>query len=161
MGLRMRLFQLNQDKLDEIIENPEELFEIDYSEQQYNSIEIDKSWGGLKFMLSKIETSNPLKLSMLISSEQEIEGIDELTSDLYDVNFLTKEQVRELTTLLNKLTENNLKNNFDFKTMNENDVYGNPFDKTYFSYFAEYFEHLKKFYHTATKERKAVITFIS
>lgn len=158
----MTLFQLNQDELDEIIENPEEFFEINYLEEKYNSIDIDKSWDGLKFLLSKVDTNNSIRLSKLISSEQEIEGFEELeVTDIYNVNFLTLEQVKILTRELNNITENELKEKFDFKTMNEIDLNGNPFDDKSFSYFVEYFEKLKQFYQIASSGKKSVISFVS
>lgn len=161
MGLRMTLLQLNQNELDVIINNPEKFFEINPSGDKYYSIEIDKSWDGLKFLLSKIETNNSNELSKLVSSEQEIEGIEELVSDMYEVNFLTEEQVKRLSTALSKVTESEIKENFDFNLMNENDIYGNPFTEKSFLYFAEYFEKVKQFYQIATNENKAVISFIS
>lgn len=158
MGLRMRLLQLSQTDLEKIIDNPDEIFEINYSEEKYNSIEIEKSWDGLKFLLSKVKTRNKNELSKLISSEQEI-VLD--VSDIYDLNFLTQEQVQKITAELNNVTDSEIKEIFDFKTMNEMDIYGNPFDEKCISYFVEYFQKVKRFYQIATNKKKAVITFIS
>lgn len=158
----MTLFQLTQEKLDAILENPEELFNIDYLEDKYYSINIDKSWDGLKFLLSKVEAKNSVGLSKLISSLQEIKGLEELeVTDIYDVYFLTKEQVTKLSTELSNISITEIKENFDFNAMNENDIYGNPFDAESLLYFARYFEVLKQFYLIATIEQKSVISFIS
>ncbi len=159
MGLRMTLFQLNQNSLEDIIENPKNLFEINYSQEKYNSLDIDKFWDGLKFILSEVETNNSNELSKLISSKQEIEGLEEF--DIYDVNFLTNQQVKSLTTELSNFTESDLKEKFDFSSMNENDIYGNPFDQKSFLFFVENFRKLKWFYQNAMSKRKAVISFIS
>ncbi|GEM_PF-3099812 len=162
MGLRMKLFQLDQNLLDEIIENPEVILEINCSEEKYNAIEIDKSWDGLKFLLSKARMNNENELSKLISSEQQIDGFSELEiSDIYDVNFLTETQVQKLTAELNNVTDNEITEIFDFKAMNKMEVYGNPFNEESISYFLEYLKKVKSFYQNATNNKKAVISFIS
>lgn len=161
MGMTMQLFQLDQIRLNEIIENPELFFEIDTSSKEFNKIEIDKSWEGLKFLLSKSINYDSKDLTKLISSEQEISGIEELISDLYNVNFLNAIQVKELTLELLNLTFNDISKNFDFKEMNKIEVYGNPFDSDSLTYFLQYFEKIKEFYSTAMKNKKAVISCIS
>ena len=161
MGMTMQLFQLDQIMLNEIIENPELFFEIDPSSKEFNNIEIDKSWEGLKLLLSKSINNDFKDLTKLISSEQEISGIEELISDLYNVNFLNAMQVQKLTPELLNLTLNDISKNFDFKEMNEIEIYGNPFDTDSLTYFLKYFEKIKEFYSTAMKNKKAVISYIS
>ncbi len=91
-------------------------------------------------------SSNKNELSKLISSEQEFDGFEEPeVSDIYNVNFLTEEQAQKLTSELNNVTDNEIKEIFDFKIVNETDIYGNPLDEKSILYFVKHFQKLKSF----------------
>ena len=160
MGMTMTLFQMEQEILESILKNPETLFEFDHSDEKYNSVNIDKSWDGIKFLLSGGNNVNQkTNSSIIISSGQIIGEFDEY--DIYKVNFLTAYQVKECVVDLEKITMNYLQENFDPKTMNEKDLYCSPFDETSFDYLFEIYKKVKKFYLEAEQNNKAVITYIS
>ena len=154
MGLLMSLYQIKQEQLDAVLRDPETLFDV----APLYRIDIDKSWDDLRFLFSQIDHRVP----KLISREKEYEGFEFLEeSGLYDINFVSHQEVKELVIALNTLSEEKLQKAFDRDTMNEEELYAAPFDEHSFSYLKGHFERLKAFYTQASNENNAVITFIS
>ena len=156
----MTLFQIEQHILESILQDPETFFDIDSTDKKYNLINIDKSWDGIKFLLSNENDINQnINASKIISSGQTIGELEEY--DISEANFLTADQVKECVVDLEKITENHLRGNFDPKTMNESDVYCSPFDATSFDYLFENYQKIKSFYFEAGQFNKAVISYVS
>jgi len=96
MGMTMTLFQVNQNTLQKTIENQESFFEID-PDGECDSLNIDKSWDGIKFLLKQMDSQDQKKrLDQVISSSQKIGEFEEY--DIYEVNYLTDKQIKEFIT---------------------------------------------------------------
>ena len=159
MGMTMTLFQVEQKVLENTIENSETLFEINQDEK-CDSLNIDKSWCGIKFLLSQGFFANQdSTISKIISSGQSIGELDKY--DIYEVNYLTASQVKECIGDLEVITKNQLHENFDFEAMNKKEVFLSPFDENAFDYLFDNFQQVRDFYINAAENNNAVITYIS
>jgi len=156
MGMTMILFQVKQERLEHTIKNNETLFEIDPNEE-CDSINIDKSWDAIKFILKQISSDSIV--SKVISSGQEIGEFDEY--DVYEVNYLTAEQVRDCIIDLNEISKTHFEKNFDIKAMNDQEVYLESFDESAFDYLFENFMKIQTFYSNAAANNNGVITYLS
>jgi uncharacterized ubiquitin-like protein YukD len=156
MGMTMTLFQVKQEKLENIIINNETLFDIDPNEE-CDSIDIDKSWDAIKFILNRINSESIV--SKVISSGQVIGDYDEY--DLLEVNYLSAKQVRNCIIDLIAISKTQFEKNFDIQAMNKQEVYLDPFDEDAFEYLLKNFENIQTFYSIAAENNNAVITYIS
>jgi len=154
--MTMTLFQVKQERLEHTIKNNETLFEIDPNEE-CDSIDIDKSWGAIKFILKRISSDSIV--SKAISSGQAIGEFEEY--DVYEVNYLTAEQVQNCIIDLNEISKPDLEENFDIQALNDQGFNLEPFDKLAFDYLLENFKKLQTFYSNAAENNNAVITYLS
>jgi uncharacterized ubiquitin-like protein YukD len=156
MGMTMTLFQVKQEKLENIIINNEALFDMDPNEE-CDSIDIDKSWDAIKFILNRINSESIV--SKVISSGQVIGEYDEY--DLFEVNYLSAKQVRNCIDELTEISKTQFEKNFDIQAMNKQEVYLEPFDEYAFDYLLKNFENIQTFYSNAAENNNAIITYIS
>ncbi|ULC58642.1 YfbM family protein [Flaviramulus sp. BrNp1-15] len=165
MGLRASIIQLDQEYLEKIIINQTEFLNIDPSENIYKSIDLDKSWDGIIFLLSNGGTYRDSKkvvtnISRIILSGQ---NLTELDNYGITASYLTSKQVKQCINELIKITEKKLYSRFDSKLMSDRGVY--DFDSFImnpdFKHFFNYYQIVKEFYNDAAKKGKATLTYIS
>lgn len=158
MGMQMILFQIEQSKLDEVLTSQETLLDIDYKQPEFHHIDIDKSWGVLKFLLEKLNKD----LGKLILSGQLLTDVEKIVSDI-SVEYLTKSQIKDLFPLLSSISFNDLLVFYNPDVMGKEGVYGCP-NATFESeigYYHDKFKELKEFYLLAINNKKATIMFIN
>ncbi len=162
MGLQATLYQFSQEELEEILENPTVFFDINPNDGNHRHVDIDKSWDGIRFLLSNGnygKTGNKMtRLSSVILSEQIIEELEKY--DIAATHYLTSDQVKQVLKELDNITEQTLRDNFRPEVMNKEKVYGWPYDNSAFDWLFENFIKVKSFYFDAGQQNKAVIISI-
>jgi len=126
-------------------------------------VDIDKSWEGILFILTGQnldKLDHPLGAALfsgqLVDPEQDL--------GYGPANYLTPEQVRQISGQLAAFSAADVKSKFDPVKMTELSVYPqiwNRQDAEIFDYLLEYFEEVQSFYQAAAGENQAVITFLN
>ncbi len=157
MGMIMRLFQIEQNVLNIIIKDTTALLEVNVKDDRCNMVDIDKSWGVLGYVFSKLASEDVYDI---IKSTQSID-IEEMVSDL-SIYYLNNKQVEKISYIVSKLDDCNFVKNLDFDDMNRKNIYGFPFDKSEncYAYFTHNFNIMKDFYKTANKNNKGVLMYV-
>jgi hypothetical protein len=127
-----------------------------------NYLDIDKAWDGILFLLTGGGIARPNgKLSRIIDSGQYIDEDQELGYG--PACYLTMDEVKEISKLIEEISEEELKARFNPKKMTELQVYPDIWedDDSAFEYLSEYFMELKSFYKKAAENGYAVISVIT
>lgn len=162
MGLIGNYIAIDESLIEEILD--ESISLLDLEEDEENAyIDIDKSWGGLQFVLQRAakSTSNHIDLALPILDEKylEVEGED------FDAYYLKAAEVKEVNKLIDVFSDEDFKRHFDFKTMIKEEVY--PFSKIdkdeeeeVFDYLSFYLTEVRDFFREAAAKNQAVIFYI-
>lgn len=129
-----------------------------------NLIDVDKSWEGLFFLLTgkslatADEASTPLVWTLVapnyIDPDQEI--------GYGPAAYTTVEQTKEVSQALDKISADDLRSNYNGKTMMEMGIYPEVWgDTESLEYLLDNFHLLRDFYAKAALENQAVIMFIN
>jgi Domain of unknown function (DUF1877) len=161
------LFRVTTKELEEILSDSSILESKVYSQDSSSAndlLDIDKSWEAIFYLLTGYPVAEIENVSTTLSwtlfSGQVVD--EEQNMGYGPAQYITSEQVKELNIELEKFTREDLQRKYDGKKMNEAGVYPQVWDETEsLEYALDNFELLKKFYRTAEKENKAVITFIN
>ena len=156
MGMTMKLLQIEENQLENIIRDNDLLFNLNPYDKNI-SLDIDKSWDILTFLLNKIDSVS--ELSQIICSGQTIGNFD--SYDIFEVNYLSADQVKKIIIELNKITESDLQKAFDADAINSQEIYLSPIDESAFNCIPEIFKKIQNFYTNAVKNKYAIISFIS
>jgi hypothetical protein len=161
MSMIGNLLRVSQSELESYIKDSSLLEERIYNSyrQDPKLVIIDKSWEGIIFLIGQniANADHPL-LKVLFSGQL----IDEEQDLGYGpAHYLTPEQVSDLNNEIMKITDEDMKNRFDFQKMTELEVYPTVWDKDDFGYLVSNFEIVKKIYLEATKNNEGIITFIN
>ena len=167
MGMTCTLLRVTKSELEEYLNDSSLLEDRIYDEESEdeveNLIDIDKSWGGIIFLLTEQEiqnTENPL-LQVLFSG-QIID--DEQDLGCGPAHYLTPEQVVNLNNQISKITVEDLRQKYDPEKMTELSVYPDIWDNKSeepFEYLSDNFLDIQKLYSDATKNGEAIITFLN
>lgn len=161
MGMTANLKQISTETLDKILDGTESLIDFIYDEDdsENSSLDIDKAWHAIHFILNQSAWEGDLPLFNVIL------GGTEMGEDLGfgPVRYLTKEEVSSVASCLSNLSENELKNRFDPDLMNELDIYPSIDwrEQGDQEYIFTYYEEVKNYYIQASKNNEAMLLYIT
>ena len=134
---------------------------LDFDSKQYQTLDIDKSWQAIHYLLCKnIENGLP-PMGYVVPMRNE----NKLDCELdYGAFYITAQQVKEASDFLNSLDDTALKSMYDFKSMQENEVYPlykNEEDPGFYEYLYFHLTELRKYFHQTAEKGYAIIFYIS
>ena len=166
MGMTGNYFRTSQNNAMDIREGKYSLADLIYDEaQEGNIIDIDKAWHAIQFTLTgcpyggdddNIFSKLVLSGNVLTDDEKELAE--------FSAMLISVDDVKKLSEALNKLTEEEFRNNFDIDDMLENDIYPIMEDEDedgFFEYVWGWLGELKEFMIKASGENQVVIFYIS
>lgn len=132
--------------------------EADFSGQDPDCLDLDKSWGGLTYLLGGNETgfSSDELTSQAITNTQVIN--EESIFGLSPAFYLTHQQVAQIAKALGKLSHDTLKSRYNPDVMN--DIYPCTWCDDDVEYLLDYFDELHQFYQTQSQKGHAIISYI-
>lgn len=164
MSMIGNLLRVTNAELEEYLKDSSLLEDKIYDDETENEnlTDLDKSWDGIIFLLTgqSLDTAEHHLVRVLFSGQI----IDEEQDLGYGpAHYLTPEQVSELNTEISTITIADLKQNFDPKKMNEQEVYPTIWDEgdDAFDYVADGFLALQDAFAKAAKNGEAIITFLN
>ena len=162
MGITGTYIAIENFLLSQIINGEKSILELDPT--QYQSLNIDKSWQAIQYLLCKdIENGKP-PMGYVVP----IRDDNELDCELdFEAFYITAQQVKEATNFLNSLDDTVLENIYDFKSMQENAVYPlhgnkNEMDTGFFyEYIYSYLIKLREYFNQTAEKGYAIILYFS
>jgi Domain of unknown function (DUF1877) len=150
-NLELEKFQKESDSFEEEFYN---------GEHDEITIDLDKSWDGLHFLLTEntIQQSSHF-LTQIFQSKDVLNVYQDMGYG--PANYLDSSTVKELNSELQKISSEDLKSKYDPDLMNDKGIYPGMWNMEAWEYFEEYFMILKNFYKTASENDEAIIMFIS
>ncbi|MDV6167457.1 YfbM family protein [Flavobacterium sp. DG1-102-2] len=166
MGMIFNIVRVSKEELKDCLRDT---FLFDYkldaifnNENDDAWVDIDKSWGGILFMLTGgglNSYEHPLAKVLFSGQKITAKGPD---SHYEMADYLDPEQVKEVCAEIAKISNKELMGRFDPIAMNEEKVYpGGVWDESRFKNVLQSFEVLKGIYLKAAERNEAIITFIS
>ena len=161
------LFRVTMKDLEEILEDSsllEDLVDAEDNVSLNNLLDIDKSWEGIFYLLTghgiaELDDAKP-PLSWALFSLQLID--EEQDMGYGPAHYIDADQVKQLNKELDNITEEELKQRYNGKQMDEAGIYPEVWaEAESLDYVLDYFGQLKEFYKQAEKESMAVITFLN
>lgn len=163
MSMIGNLLRVANSELQDYLGNSSLLEERIYSNgEDPNSIDIDKAWDGIVFLLTgQAVASSEHPLVQVLFSEQLIDEDQDLGYG--PAHYLTPEQVDVLNNEIAGIDIKILRQKFDPPQMTELGVYPEIWEEgdEAFDYLTPYFLNLQQFYAVAAKNGEAIITFLN
>lgn len=160
MGMVAMLHGVKPKFLEECLTNDETVhtLEADFSGQDPDCLDLDKSWGGLTYLLGGNETgfSSDELTSQAITNKQVINEEDIL--GYTPAFYLTCEQVAQIANALGELSHDTLKSRYHPNAMT--DIYPCGWNDNDIEYLLGYFDELRQFYQTQSQKGHAIISYI-
>lgn len=164
MGMIGHLIRLSHEELDTYLENSSLLEDRIYNSdsQDEDSLDVDKAWEGIIFLLTGQNLANATsELAQIFFSGDLIDEEQDL--GMGPAHYLTAEQVSNLNKQIATLTEADLQQKYDPDKMKQLQIYPDIWDEgdDAFDYIYGSFVALQAFYSEAAQNGQAIITFIS
>jgi Domain of unknown function (DUF1877) len=164
MGMVASLLRVTSAELEAYLKDSSLLEERIYSEDSEEDpalVYIDKSWGGILFLLTGQNLASlDHPMGQVLFSGQVIDEEQDLGYG--PGQYLTPGQVKELDVTLSKIPEEELTRRFDPGQMIKLEVYPGGWDgEGMWGYLLEYFKEVQAIYSTAAGNDEAIITYIS
>lgn len=163
MGMIANFLRVSESELNDYLKDSSLLADNIYSdEENTNLTDIDKSWGGILFLLTGQgleELDHPLS-RILFSGEL----IDEDQDLGYGpAHYLTVLEVKEIYNEISQITPEELRGRYDAEKMEELGIYPNIWDDNEESldYLLDSYNDVLEVYSEAVKNNQAIITFIN
>lgn len=125
---------------------------------KFQHLDIDKSWQLIHFLLCKsVENGEPpMGYVVPMRDENELDFGEDTDARIF---YITAQQVREANDFLNSLSDNDLKEMYDFNEMQKNKVYpidNDEEDSDLYDYIYFYLTAIRKFFNQATEKGHAI-----
>lgn len=163
MGMIANFLRVSESELNDYLKDSSLLADNIYSDEENSNLaDIDKSWGGILFLLTGQgleELEHPLS-RILFSGEL----IDEDQDLGYGpAHYLTVLEVKEIYNEISKISTEELRTRYDAEKMEELGIYPNVWDDNEESldYLLDSYKDVLKVYSEAVKNNQAIITFIN
>jgi hypothetical protein len=163
MGMIANFLRVSESELNDYLKDSSLLADNIYSDEENSNLtDIDKSWGGILFLLTGQgleELEHPLT-RILFSGEL----IDEDQDLGYGpAHYLTVLEVKEIYNEISKITPEELRGRYDAEKMEELGIYPNIWDDDQESldYLLDSYNDVLEVYSEAVKNNQAIITFIN
>lgn len=163
MGMIANFLRVSESELNDYLKDSSLLEDNIYNEEENSNLtDIDKSWGGILFLLTGQgleELEHPLS-RILFSGEL----IDEDQDLGYSpAHYLTVLEVKEIYDEISKITPEELRGRYDAEKMEQLGIYPNIWDDNEESvdYLLDNYNDVLEVYSEAVKNNQAIITFIN
>ncbi|RYU93833.1 YfbM family protein [Emticicia agri] len=129
------------------------------NEEEPNLIDIDKAWAGIIFLIDK-QTIYDGPDSILFGRRVIDRKQDLGYGPAY---YFIPDQVKESNERILRISEEELRNNYDAKAMMEAEVYPEIWEdeEAGFNYLLSFFKKVQSFYAKASSNNEAIITFLN
>lgn len=163
MGMIANFLRVSESELNDYLKDSSLLEDNIYSDEENSNLtDIDKSWGGILFLLTGQgleELDHPLS-RILFSGEL----IDEDQDLGYGpAHYLTVLEVKEIYNEISQITPEELRGCYDAGKMEELGIYPNIWDddQESLNYLLDSYNDVLEVYSEAAKNNQAIITFIN
>lgn len=163
MGMIANFLRVSESELNDYLKDSSLLEDNIYSDEENSNLtDIDKSWGGILFLLTGQgleELDHPLS-RILFSGEL----IDEDQDLGYGpAHYLTVLEVKEIYNEISQITPEELRGRYDAGKMEELGIYPNIWDddQESLNYLLDSYNDVLEVYSEAAKNNQAIITFIN
>ena len=153
MGVLGSYMSTEEELFDQIVSGEDESI----APENYQHLDIDKSWQLIHFLLCKnLENGEP-PMGYVVPMRDENE-LDLGQTDAR-IFYITAQQAREAADYLNTLSDNDLKDMYDFEAMEKNGVYQiskGEKDTGWYEYIYSHLTEIRKFYAQAAEKGHAI-----
>ncbi len=158
MGMIGGYLAVDRTLIEQLAQGKQNMDDVDM--EHFADLDIDKSWQAIHFILcGELSDGTPPKGYVV-----PMIGGQFLEFGEYGAFYLFPEQVQEASQYLESLTEEELKNLYNFDALAKNEIYpiydGDNGDE-FFEYIAEYLQNIKTFYATMVRKEQGVIFYIA
>lgn len=130
--------------------------------ERFQQLDLDKSWEMIHFLLCRCKENGEPPMGYVVPMRDENElDFGEATDGR--VFYITAQQVREADDYLNSLSDDALREMFDFKEMQKNGVYplyGKEDASEIYDYIYFFLTKIREFYHQAAEKGHAISLLI-
>lgn len=126
--------------------------------EKFQQLDIDKSWEMIHFLLCRCKENGepPMGYVIPMRDENELDFGEDTDGRVF---YITAQQVREADEFLQSLSDDALREMYDFKEMQKNGVY--PIDSEeeaswLYDYIHSYLTKIREFYHQAAEKGHAI-----
>lgn len=164
MGMYCTLRRVIMEKLESYLEDSHKLEQDFFSNEvtQAPSLDIDKAWDGIIFLLtgSSFEDAVENKMSQVILGSASIDENQDLGYG--PARYLLPEEVKSLNEKIKAIGIEDLKLRFNPQEMKDQSVYPDIWDEqNSFDYLEEYFVKLQSFFQHASWANEAIVIIIN
>ena len=162
MAIRGYYFAAEDELVEQIVAGSVKLESLDL--KQYPGLDIDRSWEAIHYLLCGDISDGPAPLGLVVPLHSD-QGLEFGT---YGAFALRAAQVAEALDAISGLDEAKLRQQYDFQTMAEEEVY--PLDPDtvsdedadeFFAYLLQFFTDIRQFYTQTAATGKGVIFYLS
>ena len=160
MGMTGCYIALDGNVLQQLRNNTLDLLDID--EEECVTLDIDKSWQAIQFLLCKEASSGASPLGYVVPLGQR-DNILDAEPDYQFACFLTPEQTRKAYKAIEGMSEKELRQQYDYRAMVKNNIYPiveEDNEDDFFDYIFGNFMELKMFYKETSQQNQGVVFYI-
>lgn len=158
MSMIGNFLQITPQQLQELIAAPESVEDLIYPDDEDSSIDIDKAWHGIHFMLTGEQFDGTPPLSDVIFSANTI-GDD---VGYGPARYLTAAEVAAVADALRKLTPEEFGKRFDAGALKANEIYPRIWSgQEDLEYLVSSYAHLRNYYFDAASKGNAMLQYLN
>lgn len=168
MGIVCELRQIDASEIDPLLANPDQIEDLmdpaEYgSEEQGSSVDLDKSWHAIHYLLTGTADEGTPPLSYLLYGGEDVGDID---LGYGPARVLRPPEVQSFDTALSNISSEEMRRRFNPKAMMAADIYPTIWDRSpaeddTLGYVLEGYTALKTFIHNASEKGKGVIIYLT
>jgi hypothetical protein len=158
MGMIGNLKQISVEQLNKLLNNPDLVEETIFNEEEEDSLDLDKSWHGIHYLLNGEVWDGVEPLRFVIMGKEEI-GED---FGYGPARYLTAEDVNAVAGVLKTIKTDDLRAKFDKTRFVEADIYPSiEWNEEDLEYLLQYYKELASYYITAANNGNAMLTYFT
>lgn len=159
MSMICNLKEIAPRKIEPLLADPDTIEEHLYSEEG-NSIDLDKAWHGIHFMLTGSKSRGEKPLCFLLDGGEFVGDID---VGYGIARLLTPSEVREFESALNTISKAEFETRFDSEALTRKDIYPNIWDEgdEALAYLSLYFDTLKSFIQSTCQNENGLLIWLN
>jgi hypothetical protein len=159
MSMIANFKQITPIELNKLINNPDQIEELVFNKEgEDDSLDIDKTWHGIHFLLTDNPWGGEEPLKFVIMGRHEI-GED---IGYGPAHYLTSEDVKAISQALSNISTEELKGKFDGNKMIKADIYPSIWeDEDALEYLMGYYEALVEYYKDAAIKGNAMLVYLT
>lgn len=159
MSMIANFKQITPTQLEELLNNSDQIEELVFNDEENDdSLDIDKAWHGIHFLLNDNVWGGEEPLKLVIMGREEI-GED---IGYGPARYLTSEDVKTISGALSHLSIEEMKSRFDADKMIKEDIYPFIWEEEYaLEYLMEYYQALLSYYNDAANKGNAMLVYLT